>query len=193
MYEDLIKKCREVVKCDTARISKPLDRMFFIIGFNRNAKDDPWQYIKNGEPYDFKYVQENVIASGNSDIELLENVKEYQRLCGITWEQYFSELASSTQKEQPIVENVTESLQFVRFTSNNEIRFCQDHGFWKGLPDDIQFYPVEETPNGLMVFVGDGYGLLPKYGVAGKYGNGAVYVFINDIPDIIDWCRANFI
>lgn len=93
MYTDLIEKCKEIVKCDTARISKPLDRMFFIIGFNRNTKDDPGQFIKNGEPYDFDYVQENVIASGYSDDELIENVKEYQRLCGITWEQYFQELA----------------------------------------------------------------------------------------------------
>jgi hypothetical protein len=89
--------------------------------------------------------------------------------------------------------NVTGSLPFVRFSSDNEIRFGQDHSFWKGLPDDIQFYPIEETQNGLMVFVGDGYGILPKHKVAGKYGNGAVYVFKDDIPDLVEWCRANFL
>ena len=107
MYTELINKCREIVKCDTARISKPGDRMFLIIGFNRNTKDDPGQFIKNGEPYDFDYVQETVIASGDTEAELIVNVKEYQRLCGITWEQYFKELASSTQKEQSIIANVS--------------------------------------------------------------------------------------
>jgi len=100
MYTELIKKCRKIVKCDTARISKPLDRMFFIIGFKRNTKDDPGQFTKNGQPYDFYYMQENVIASGNTEEELIENVKEYQRLCGITWEQYFAELASATKNNK---------------------------------------------------------------------------------------------
>lgn len=95
MYEDLIAKCREIVKCDTARISKPGDRMFCIIGFTRNTKDDPGQFIKNGERFDFDYVQEKVIASGHTDDELIENVKEYQRLCGITWEQYFTEIGKT--------------------------------------------------------------------------------------------------
>ena len=27
----------------------------------------------------------------------------------------------------------------------------------------------------------------------GKYGNGAVYVFKDDIPDLVEWCRANFL
>ena len=98
MYSELINKCKEIVKCDAARIIKPLDRMFLIIGFNRNTKDDSGQFIKNGEPFDFDYVQETVIASGDTNEELIANVKEYQRLCGITWEQYLAELTSSTQK-----------------------------------------------------------------------------------------------
>jgi hypothetical protein len=47
--------------------------------------------------------------------------------------------------------------------------------------------------NGFMVFVGDGYGILPKHNIGGSYGNGAVYVVKDDIPDLIEWCRANFL
>lgn len=97
-FDELISRCREIVKCDSARISKPCDRMFFIIGFKRNTKNDSGQFIKNGEPYDFDYVSETVIASGYTDEELISNVKEYQRLCGITWEQYFKELSENNKQ-----------------------------------------------------------------------------------------------
>ena len=79
------------VKCDTARISKPCDKMYLIIGFNRNTKDDEGVWVnQNNQRIDFDYVQESVVASGHTKKELIESTKEYQRLCGITWEQYFS-------------------------------------------------------------------------------------------------------
>jgi hypothetical protein len=88
---ELIKQCRKIVKCDTARISKPLDKMFLIIGFNRNTKDDEGVWVnQDNKRIDFDYVQEQVIASGKTKKELIASVKEYQRLCGITWEQYFA-------------------------------------------------------------------------------------------------------
>jgi hypothetical protein len=98
----LIAKCRKIVKCDTARISKPGDRMFFIIGFNRNTKDDDSGSMwinQDGKRIDFDYVQESVIASGSTEKELIESVKEYQKLCGMTWEQYFEELKQGKVKQ----------------------------------------------------------------------------------------------
>ena len=92
---DLAKECMNYVKCDTARISKPLKegKMFLIIGFNRNTKQDEGEWINNdGERFDFDYVQESCVASGYSINELIDSTKEYQRLCGITWEEYFKEL-----------------------------------------------------------------------------------------------------
>lgn len=89
---ELIKECISIIGCDTARISKPLNRLFLIIGYNRNTKDDTGQWIKNGEPYNFDYVIESVIASGDTYDEIIAGAKEYKRLCGISWEQYFNEL-----------------------------------------------------------------------------------------------------
>lgn len=94
-YSKLIKKCREVVKCDTARISRPLvdGKMYLIIGFNRNTKDDEGQYIdENGVRKDFDYTQESVVASGFTEEELITSVKEYVRLSGMTCEDYIHEL-----------------------------------------------------------------------------------------------------
>ena len=89
----LIEKCRAIINCDTARISKPADTMYLIIGFYRNTKDDDMVWInQNGRRIDFDYTQEQVIASGKTNNELINSVKEYKRLCGITWEQYFKEL-----------------------------------------------------------------------------------------------------
>ena len=92
--DKLTKDCMKYVKCDTARISKPCDKMYLIIGFNRNTKDDEGVWVnQDNQRIDFDYVQESVVASGNTKKELIESTKEYQRLCGITWEQYFQELA----------------------------------------------------------------------------------------------------
>ncbi len=91
--DKLVLECRKYVKCDTARISKPGNRMFLIIGFNRHTKDDEGIWInQNNKRIDFDYVQETVVASGNNKKELIISTKEYQRLCGITWDQYFDEL-----------------------------------------------------------------------------------------------------
>lgn len=92
--DKLAKECMKYVKCDTARISKPYDKMYLIIGFNRNTKNDEGVWVnQDNQRIDFDYVQESVVASGNTKKELIESTKEYQRLCGITWEQYFQELA----------------------------------------------------------------------------------------------------
>jgi len=98
--EELIAECRKYVKCDTARISQPGDKMYFIIGFNKNTRDDVHSVtFKNNERFDFEYVQEQVIASGNTEEELIQSVKEYQRLLGMTMEQYLLEHVSSQLKE----------------------------------------------------------------------------------------------
>ncbi len=99
-FEKLIAQCREIIKCDTARISKPCETMFLIIGFNRNTKDDIGEVWINqdNKRIDFDYVQESVVASGKTSKELIASAKEYQRLCGITWEQYFKELKENNQR-----------------------------------------------------------------------------------------------
>jgi len=91
---NLIEEGIEIIGCDTARIIQPLDKMFFIIGYYRNTKDNEETHWINGknERIDFDYTQESVIASGKTKKELLDSIKEYKRLCNITWEEYFEEL-----------------------------------------------------------------------------------------------------
>lgn len=98
---ELSAKCMSIIECDTARIAKPGfdEKMFLIIGFNRNTKDDPGQWCRDSFSKipvpDWDYVQEKVVASGKTESELIESAKEYQRLCGITMEEYLTELAAS--------------------------------------------------------------------------------------------------
>ncbi len=92
-FRELVEKCKQYITCDTARISKPLEdgKMFLIIGFNRNTKDDELQWVnQDGERIDFDYIQESVVASGTNEQELIKATKEYERLCGITLEEYFA-------------------------------------------------------------------------------------------------------
>lgn len=91
MYNKIIRQCREIIECDTARITTPCGRLFLIIGFNRNTKDDEGQHFKNDEPWDFDYVRERVVASGDTEEELLASAREYKRICGISMEEYLSE------------------------------------------------------------------------------------------------------
>ena len=93
-YIDLAEQCRLIVGSDTARISKPLDRMFLIIGYNRDTKEDKGSHFinENNERFDFKYVVEQVIANGYTVEELISNTKEYVRLSNMTMEEYLKEL-----------------------------------------------------------------------------------------------------
>jgi hypothetical protein len=99
--ERLIRKFVRMFGCDTARIAKPTGKLFLILGWNRNtAKDrekDPsaGQWYKNKEPIDFDYVAEKVVASGNTEKELIASAKEYKRLQGMTVEEYLRERFSN--------------------------------------------------------------------------------------------------
>ena len=89
------------------------------------------------------------------------------------------------------------SIPFIQFAEDNEYRFCLDFSFTRNIPSHVRFYPFEEFGNGLITFIGDGYGILAehslKYGLVGQYGNGSILVYQDDIPHLLDWCRANFL
>lgn len=93
--EKLAKRFVRMFKCDTARITKPCDHWFLVIGWNRNTKKDreegrsSGQWVRNGEPIDFDYVHEEVIANGANEKELIASAKHYKKLSGMTWEQIF--------------------------------------------------------------------------------------------------------
>lgn len=89
--DKLIEQCRELIECDTARISKLNNTLFLIIGFNKHTKDDSGQWYKNDEPLDFEYVEEKVVASGETEEELLDSAKEYARVSQLTMEEYLIE------------------------------------------------------------------------------------------------------
>lgn len=87
---ELSYKCMEIIKCDTARISKH-DKLFLIIGFNKSTKDDPGQWVdENGNKKDWDYVQEKVVANGETEEELIKSAEDYQRLCGMTIFEYLN-------------------------------------------------------------------------------------------------------
>lgn len=79
---------RRMFKCDAARFVRTPDRTFLLIGTNRSTKDDAAKWFKNGEPFDFDYVAEEVIASGVNAAELYESAKEYKRLLGMDMLEY---------------------------------------------------------------------------------------------------------
>jgi hypothetical protein len=98
--KSLIDKFIAMFGCDTARISSynsssDLPTHFLILGWNKNTKTEReagrehGQWLKDGEPIDFDYVHEQVVASGNTEDELIASAEHYKSLIGMTWDDYF--------------------------------------------------------------------------------------------------------
>jgi hypothetical protein len=107
--KSLIDKFIAMFGCDTARISSynsspDLPTHFLILGWNRNTKTEReagrehGQWLKDGEPMDFDYVHEQVVASGNTEGELIASAEHYKSLIGMTWEDYFKAFPNDDQK-----------------------------------------------------------------------------------------------
>ncbi len=84
-HAQLANHFRKLFACDTARIWQASHggKMFLIIGHKRHTKDDAGQWMRNGEPIDFEYVAERVVASGETESELRASANEYKRLLGM--------------------------------------------------------------------------------------------------------------
>jgi len=91
----LAERLRGMFDADTARITRPLGRMFLVIGSKRNTKNDLGQWARDGEPFDFEYTEEKVIASGYTEEELIASAEKYKRLLNITMEEYLAEAAQA--------------------------------------------------------------------------------------------------
>lgn len=70
---------KKMFACDSARIYQGLGKLFLIIGWNR--PNDYWRGT-DGKPCEFRYLQERVVASGETEKELLQSVKHFKRLLG---------------------------------------------------------------------------------------------------------------
>jgi hypothetical protein len=92
MKDKLIPRFIKMFDCDTARITDPMGAKFLIIGWNRNTAKDNGQWLRNGEPINFDYVEERVVASGKTYTQLIASAKEYKRLEKLTVVEYMREL-----------------------------------------------------------------------------------------------------
>lgn len=97
-YTELINKCRQIIDCDVARISRPNDKMFLIIGVNVDTKLDRVKWTNEiNENINFQYIQESIVASGFNEEELLNSAREYSRSDTFSKE-YYCELFVSSLK-----------------------------------------------------------------------------------------------
>lgn len=90
--KELLEKCKSLLKIKEGRIFKVGNKLFFIKGELSSLVDDNssyWSDSINGERIDFDYIKESVIASGDTEEELIDSIKKYITLCDMTWEQYF--------------------------------------------------------------------------------------------------------
>lgn len=75
--------------------------MFLIIGFKKHTKDNPNIITyKNGKPFEYEYIEEKCIASGNNKEELIKDVKEYVRISKMNTIQYLYETINKKTKRK---------------------------------------------------------------------------------------------
>lgn len=66
--------------CDQTRIVKACGKLFLVLGWKRNTKQDAGQWYKNGRPIDFDYIKEMCVASGSIMAELKKSALEYEKV-----------------------------------------------------------------------------------------------------------------
>lgn len=81
MFENLKKFYRDFFKVDSARISKPQDKMFLIIGNKKSTGDDrQFEWVdEQGNVLVFDYLEEKTVASGKTEQELLASAQMYKK------------------------------------------------------------------------------------------------------------------
>lgn len=120
-------------------------------------------------------------------------------------------LISSIIENNPdlIISNTEDSKDFIygvdnndnayfRFPVDNNIKYLQDFSVLEGtIPPHIKFYPTDILSNGLITFIGDGYGILNHHrlnGINGGYGCGAISIYSKSLPDeFVAWCKSNLL
>lgn len=92
-FTDLIKRFRQMFpEADAARIIAVGGKLFLVLGYNRNTKDDPGQWVdQDGKGRDWDYVHAETVASGDTEADLIASAEYYKRLQGMKWSDYFRE------------------------------------------------------------------------------------------------------
>lgn len=88
---ELIDEAVSILGCDTARISSPAGRHFLIIGWNRRSEGE-W-FDQHGNPKNFDYVEERVVAHGNTLEEVRDDMWSYKGISQMSWDEYFKWIA----------------------------------------------------------------------------------------------------
>ncbi len=81
--DKIIAWCKREFKCDSVRFSRPGRKTFLVLGWRKGTEEDIGQWYRNGEPYDFDYLEEHCIASGNTLAEVWRSARECNALSGM--------------------------------------------------------------------------------------------------------------
>jgi len=141
-------------------------------------------------------IRERVRSLDKSDNQIYRNNKLLILFCYANAmeiiENYISDLCSGSQEKE---DEIICRDGYIIFPKNNNIPYGQDFNFWQNIPSKIKFYPAF-FGNERIKFIGDGYGILNDniYKLIGKYGNGAIFVSVKDLPENVkEYCMNNLL
>lgn len=108
--QEALEKLRELFPdADNIRISDPVDTMFAIVGEETSTGDDTGQWTRfdpdEGEykDIDFNYLDETIVASGDTVDEIMESAKHYKRLQDMSYEEYLKEKLEIDDDDSPTI------------------------------------------------------------------------------------------
>lgn len=106
LSDGLLDRLKAMFACDEARITSPAGRHYLILGWKRNTRDSEGQWTRDGEPFDFDFLEEKVIASGNTEEELTASAEHYKALLKGGWREFFrSEGITVTPELEAVIAN----------------------------------------------------------------------------------------
>jgi hypothetical protein len=78
---ELVEELRALFSADEARITSPCGTLFLILMTRRNTKENKTSaWYRDGQRFDFDYLEQRVVASGHTVDELRASATEYKGL-----------------------------------------------------------------------------------------------------------------
>jgi hypothetical protein len=74
----LLSKVKKLFNCDEVRILRPTYTIFVLVG---NWKRSEGEWSKNGEPFDFDFLKEEIVGRGRTYAKCWKDCKLYKKLC----------------------------------------------------------------------------------------------------------------
>lgn len=84
---EIVAYCKRELLCDSARFTYLGEKIFLVVGWRKATEQGNGQWYRNGEPWDFDYLEEHCIAVGHTLDEVMRHARYFNMLEGVDREE----------------------------------------------------------------------------------------------------------